>query len=88
MSDNLRLIAHEATQGINDLLGGQLSEDQSAKIDEIVEAAVIKALLEGQHRAVDAALQYPEADQDLAHKIAAEIRRKNDLLIVNLTSLR
>ena len=88
MSDNLRTIAHEATQGINDLLGGQLSEDQSAKIDEIVEAAVIRALLEGQHRAVDAALQYPEADQDLAHKIAAEIRRKNDLLIVNLTSLR
>ena len=88
MSDNLRLIAHEATQGINELLGSQLSEDQSVKIDEIVEAAVIKALLEGQHRAVDAALQYPEADQDLAHKIAAEIRRKNDLLIVNLTSLR
>ena len=48
----------------------------------------IRALLEGQHRAVDAALQFPEADQDLAHKIAAEIRRKNDLLIVNLTSLR
>ena len=88
MSDNLRMIAHEATRGINDLLGGQLSDDQSAKIDEIVEAAVIRALLEGQHRAVDAALQYPEADQDLAHKIAAEIRRKNDLLIVNLTSLR
>ena len=88
MSDNLRTIAHEATQGINDLLGGQLSDDQSAKIDEIVEAAVIRALLEGQHCAVDAALQYPEADQDLAHKIAAEIRRKNDLLIVNLTSLR
>lgn len=88
MSDNLRKIAHEATQGINDLLGGQLSDDQSAKIDKIVEAAVIQALLEGQHRAVDAALQYPEADQDLAHKIAAEIRRKNDLLIVNLTSLR
>ena len=49
---------------------------------------VIKALLEGQHRAVDAALQFPEADQDMAHKIASEIRRKNDLLIVNLTSLR
>ena len=88
MSDNLRMIAHEATRGINDLLGGQLNDDQSAKIDEIVEGAVIRALLEGQHRAVDAALQYPEADQDLAHKIAAEIRRKNDLLIVNLTSLR
>ncbi len=88
MSDNLRAITHEATQGISDLLGDQLNDEQSAKIHEIVEAAVIRSLLEGQHSAVDAALQYPEADQDLAHKIASEIRRKNDLLIVNLTSLR
>ena len=88
MTDRLRTIAHEATNGINDLLDGQLSDELSGKIDEIIEAAVIKALLEGQHRAVDAALQFPEADQDMAHKIATEIRRKNDLLIVNLTSLR
>ncbi len=88
MPDRLRIIAQEATQGINELLGGQLQEDQSEKIDKIIEDAVIKALLEGQHRAVDAALQFPEADQDMAHKIASEIRRKNDLLIVNLTSLR
>ena len=49
---------------------------------------MIRGLLEGQHRAVDAALQYPEADQDLAHKIASAIRKKNDLLIVNLSSMR
>ena len=88
MPDRLRTISHEATRGINDLLGGQLTDDQSAKIDKIVEAAVIKGLLEGQHRAVDAALRCPEADQDMAHKIANEIRRQNDLLITNLTSLR
>lgn len=88
MPDRLRKIAHEATNGINDLLGGRLSDEESAKIDKLIEDAVVKAMLEGQHRAVDAALQYPEADQDLAHKIATAIRQKNDLLIANLTSLR
>ncbi|MEK9723169.1 MAG: hypothetical protein VW405_06750 [Rhodospirillaceae bacterium] len=49
---------------------------------------MIKAVLEGQYRAVDAAIGCPEADQDLAHQIAAAIRRKNDALIANLSSLR
>jgi hypothetical protein len=88
MPNRLRAIADEATKGIDDLLGGNLSGDQSARIAKLIEEAVVKALLEGQHRAVDAALKCPEADQDLAHKIATEIRHKNDVLIVNLTSLR
>ena len=88
MVENLKTIANEATQGIDELLGGKLSSDEAAKISKVIEDAVVKALLEGQHRAVDAALQCPEADQDLAHKIATAIRKKNDLLIVNLTSLR
>ena len=85
---SLRVIAEEATGGIDGVLGGSLDKDQRHQIEDIIEKAVIKALLEGQHRAVDAALQCPEADQDLAHKIATEIRRKNDALIANLSSLR
>ena len=85
---SLRVIAEEATGGIDGVLGGSLDKDQKHQIEDIIEKAVIKALLEGQHRAVDAALQCPEADQDLAHKIATEIRRKNDALIANLSSLR
>ncbi|MDH3740547.1 MAG: hypothetical protein OER56_03020 [Hyphomicrobiales bacterium] len=85
---SLRVIAEEATSGIDGLLGGSLDKDQKHQIENIVEKAVIKALLEGQHRAVDAALRCPDADQDLAHKIATEIRRKNDALIANLSSLR
>jgi hypothetical protein len=88
MPNRLRKIADEATTGIDELLGGSLSGDQSNKIAKLIEDAVVKALLEGQHRAVDAALKCPEADQDMAHKIATEIRHKNDVLIVNLTSLR
>jgi len=83
--DKLKEIAQEAVSKINHVIGGEEKHDE---IFSIVEEAVIKAVLEGQHRAVDAAICCPEADQDLAHKIATEIRRKNDLLIANLSSLR
>jgi hypothetical protein len=86
--EKLRAIADEATNGISEVLGKALSDQQQKEIERLVESAVIKGLLEGQHRAVDAAINCPEADQDLAHKIATEIRKKNDLVIVNLSSMR
>jgi len=88
MVERLHIIAEEATKGINALLDTPLTAEQAVAVSDIIEKAVIGALLEGQHRAVDAALHCPEADQDLAHKIATEIRRKNDLMIVNLSSMR
>ena len=86
--DTIRAIGQEATREISELIAAPLTDEQAGKIEAVVEKAVIRGLLEGQHRAVDAALRYPEADQDLAHKIATAIRQKNDLLIVNLSSMR
>lgn len=86
--ERLKEIANEATQNINTLGGIDLTEDQQSKVARIVEQAVIKALLEGHHRAVDAVLQCPEAEQDMAHKMATRIRLKTDALIVNLSSMR
>ncbi|MGI9372155.1 MAG: hypothetical protein ACR2OJ_06640 [Hyphomicrobiales bacterium] len=84
----LREIADEAIGSINKTLDVPMNKDQEGEIINIIERAVMRGLLEGQHRAVDAALLCPEADQDMAHKIASEIRRKNDLLIANLSSMR
>jgi len=86
--ERLREIAKEATGDIAKLIDGQFTAEQSQQIGQIVEQAVIKGMLEGQHRAVDAALHCPESDQDLAHKIATNIRRENDALIANLSSMR
>ncbi len=86
--ERIRSIAQETTREISELVATPLTDEQAGQIETLVEKAVIRGLLEGQHRAVDAALQCPEADQDLAHKIATEIRKKNDLLIVNLSSMR
>ena len=85
---SLQDIATEAAGGIEQALGSSMTDEQKKAVEEIIEKAVIKGMLEGQHRAVDAALRCPDADQDLAHKIATEIRRKNDALIANLSSLR
>lgn len=76
---------------IDDAMGeleGTLSGDQTEKVAKVIEAATIRGMLEGQHRAVDACRECGEAEQEAAHKIATAIRKKNDLLIVNLSSLR
>lgn len=84
----VREIAEEATTEIDGLLRDKLSSEQWDHVENIIERTVIKALLEGQNRAVDATLQYPFAEQDIAHKVAAAIRKKNELLITNLSSMR
>lgn len=86
--ESLKRIAQEATTAINGLLDVPLRDEQSDKVARIVEQAVIKGMLEGQHRAVDACINMPDAEQDTAHKIATAIRHSNDALIANLTSLR
>ncbi len=76
---------------VDDAIGeleGTLSGDQTDKVAKVIEAAVIRGMLEGQHRAVDACNECGEAEQDIAHKIATAIRLKNDALIVNLSALR
>jgi hypothetical protein len=65
-----------------------LSGDQTDEVAKVIEAAIIRGLLEGQHRAVDACNECGEAEQDIAHKIATAIRQKNDALIVNLSAMR
>ena len=76
---------------VNDAIGeleGTLSGDQTDKVAKVIEAAIIRGMLEGQLRAVGACNDCGEAEQDIAHKIATAIRQKNDALIVNLSSLR
>ncbi len=82
--EKLNAIVNEAIGELPD----SLSDEQVEAISKTVRAAVIKGLLEGQHRAVDACNQVNEAEKDTAHKIATHIRQQNDLLIVNLSSMR
>jgi len=82
--EKLKAIVDEAIAKLE----GTLPGDQTDKVAKVIEAAVIRGMLEGQHRAVDACNECGKAEQDLAHKVATAIRQKNDALIVNLSSLR
>ena len=82
--EKLKAIVDDAVAELQETLEG----DQTGKVAKVIEAAVIRGMLEGQHRAVDACNECAESEQDTARKIAAAIRQKNDILIVNLSSLR
>ncbi len=76
---------------VDDAMGeleGILSSDQTDKVAKAMEAAIIRGVLEMQNRAVDACNDFGEAEQDIAHKIATNIRQKTEALIVNLSSMR
>jgi hypothetical protein len=82
--EKLKIIVDEAIKSLD----GTLSADQKDEVAKVINAAVIRGMLEGQHRAVDACHNVAETEQDAAHKIATAIRKKNDALIVNLSSMR
>ncbi len=82
--EKLKAIVDNAIGELEETLSG----DQIEKVAKVINAAVIRGMLEGQHQAVDACNNCGEAEQDIAHKIATAIRKKNDALIVNLSSLR
>ena len=82
--EKLKTIVEEAISE----LGGVVPEDQRDKAAKVIEAAVIKGMLDAHKSAVDCCNRVGGADQDMAHKIATAIRLKNDALIVNLSSLR
>jgi hypothetical protein len=82
--EKLRAIVDDAMGELHDTL----SDEHTQKVSKVIEAAVIRGMLEGQHRAVDTCREVDEDHEDIAHRIATAIRRKNDLLITNLSSLR
>ena len=84
----LRAFAEEATLGIEELLETPLTEEQTEKVRNIIEQAATKALLEWQQQAVDVALQFPETERKIAHKVAMVIGKNYDALIANLSSMR
>ncbi len=82
--EKLKIIVEDAIGELEETLSG----DEIDKVAKVINAAVIRGMLEGQHRAVDACINCAEAEQDIAHKIATAIRQKNDALIVTLSSMR
>jgi antitoxin component of RelBE/YafQ-DinJ toxin-antitoxin module len=84
----LREHAEQAATEIFQNLGLSPSEEQVQEIGDIIEKTVIEAVVETRNRCATAAMHRSETKQDLAHKIAQEIRQSSEILIANLSSLR
>ncbi len=81
-------LAAKAVEEIAKALDVQPSDAQAKSVDDIVQQAVINAVLEERSRCATVATNVCTADQDLAHKILAEIRADEAALIANLSALR
>jgi len=69
-------------------LTGTISADKINEAAKVIEAAVIRGVIEGQRRAMAACEACTETERRVANKIADAIRRQNEVLIANLSSLR
>ncbi len=81
-------LAAKAVEEIAKALDVQPSDAQAKSVDDIVQQAIINAVLEEQRRCATVATNVCTADQRLAHKIQAEFRADEASLIANLSALR
>lgn len=79
-------LAQDATQEILTLLDGDASK--SGDVSRIIEASLLELLNQTQAGCVKAVNVCCSSDQDMAHKVADELRLHKKALIANLSSLR
>ncbi len=83
---SIKRLADDAAKEIITSLGSEV--DKSDNISRIVEKALLTVLREARKGCDDVVNICCTPDQDLAHKISAELRLKEKALIANLSSLR
>ena len=85
---NLTEKSEEVARGVFDVLGLSPDHDQARKVADIVEKAIINAVLETKSHCLDVAVECCAPDEDLARKISSDERLAAHALIANLSSLR
>lgn len=85
---NLKERSEKAVQDACKALGTEITEEQSDIVAKVIEAAMADAIRETAAKSGEAARICCSHDQDMAHKIAEEIKRSQTSLIANLDSLR
>lgn len=62
--------------------------DMKATAAEIIEKSLINAAVDARKHCAELAINHSDGEKDTARKISDDIQKANDLLIVNLSSLR
>ncbi len=85
---NIRQHAEDAAQRICGGLGLSPSTEELAGIADTIEKAIVVNVLEARNRCAGVAMKQSAKEHDLAHQISQKIRRANEVLVANLSSLR
>lgn len=64
------------------------TEAQARGVRELIEQALVNATLEAGEHATQAVVACCSPDLDLAHKMSEEIRRRQQVIVTNLSSMR
>lgn len=84
----LKQKAQEAVDRIGTIVGADLSADQRKAVDAVIEDLVIEAMRECAATCGHAASACCSEDEDMAHKVAQEVKQAQEALVANLSSLR
>ncbi len=85
---SFRVQADKTTAAVAEALGTTPTPEQAKAVAEVIERAIIDSYQDAAGRCATVASECCSEDQDLANKVADEIRRANIALIANLSSLR
>ncbi len=81
-------VAHNAAEEIKEAIDSVLSEEEVKKITAIIAKAMEKSVKKVSKRNIEISAQHLNPDTDIAHQIQHEIKRKQETIITNLSSLR
>ena len=85
---SFRKQADKTTNAVAEALGTAPTPEQAKAVAELIEQAIIESYQDAASRCATVASKCCAEDQNLANKVADEIRRANIALIANLSSLR
>ncbi|MDJ0610850.1 MAG: hypothetical protein QNJ67_17875 [Kiloniellales bacterium] len=85
---SFRSRSEAAAKAVFESLGTTPDEQHQKKVVAAIERAIVDAVAEANQHCTQVAIRCCSADKDMAHKIAAEIKRDHQALVANLSSLR
>jgi len=80
--------AEITARAVCEVLRAKASAKAHRQITEIIEGAMLDAVLEDGERYMKLVTRHCAADRDLAHKITEGIRQAQTALVTNLSSMR
>ena len=84
----LKTVAKGAATDINKALSASLSPEELDRVTGIIAEAMEQAVNKVTDRSIELCIGHLNPNTDLAHQIQQDIKRKQDTIITNLSSLR